>query len=73
MRPSCSFRTALAALFSFDIDSPAAAKQRQKAYADAAKGRYLVAASHLPFPGIGRLRADGKGDVWVPLTYNSVR
>jgi hypothetical protein len=32
-----------------------------------------VAASHLPFPGIGRLRAEGKGYVWVPLTYNSVR
>ena len=29
--------------------------------------------AHLPFPGIGRLRAEGKGYVWVPLTYNSVR
>jgi glyoxylase-like metal-dependent hydrolase (beta-lactamase superfamily II) len=58
---------------SFDVDSPAASAQRRKAYADAAKGRYLVAASHLPFPGIGRLRAEGKGYVWVPLTYNSVR
>jgi len=62
-----------AVTISFDTDSPAAAKQRQKAYADAAKGGYLVAASHLPFPGIGRLRAEGKGFVWVPLTYNSVR
>jgi len=58
---------------SFDIDSPAASAQRRKAYADAAKGRYLVAASHLSFPGIGRLRAEDKGYVWVPLTYNSVR
>jgi len=32
-----------------------------------------VAASHLPFPGIGRLRAEGKGYVRVPLTYNPVR
>ena len=62
-----------AVTISFDTDSPAAAKQRQKAYADAAKGGYLVAASHLPFPGIGRLRAEGKGYVWVPLTYNSIR
>ena len=58
---------------SFDIDSPAASAQRRKAYADAAKGRYLVAASHLSFPGIGRLRAEDKGYVWVPLTYNAVR
>ncbi|MCE9660621.1 MAG: MBL fold metallo-hydrolase [Burkholderiales bacterium] len=57
----------------FDVDSPAASVQRRKAYADAAKGRYLVAAAHLPFPGIGHLRAEGKGYVFVPLTYNTVR
>ena len=62
-----------AVTISGDVDSQAAAAQRRKAYADAAKGGYLVAASHLPFPGIGRLRAEGRGYVWVPLTYNSVR
>lgn len=55
----------------FDADSAAAARERAKAYADAADGRYLVAASHLPFPGIGRIRAEGKGYVWVPVDYNS--
>ncbi len=62
-----------AVTIAFDVDSPAASVQRRKAYADAAKGRYLVAAAHLPFPGIGHLRAEGKGYVFVPLTYNTVR
>ena len=57
----------------FDVDSKAAAAQRLKAYADAAKGRYLVGSAHLPFPGIGHIRVDGKGYTWVPLDYNSVR
>jgi len=62
-----------AVTIAFDVDSPAASAQRRNAYAEAAKGRYLVAAAHLPFPGIGHLRAEGKGYVWVPLTYNTVR
>ncbi|MEO6364220.1 MAG: hypothetical protein ABIO71_13395 [Caldimonas sp.] len=57
----------------FDTDSSAAAAQRIKAYADAARGRYLVAASHLPFPGIGHIRADGKGYAWVPIDWNAIR
>ncbi len=44
----------------FDTDSKAAAVQRRKAYADAAKQGYLVGISHVSFPGIGRLRA-GRG------------
>jgi glyoxylase-like metal-dependent hydrolase (beta-lactamase superfamily II) len=62
-----------AVTIAFDTDSPAAARERAKAYADAAKGRYLVAGAHLPFPGIGHLRADGKGYAWVPVDYNTVR
>jgi len=57
----------------FDTDSKAAAEQRAKAYADAAQGRYLVAGAHLPFPGIGHIRADGKGYAWVPVDYNTIR
>ncbi|HEU4620663.1 MAG TPA: MBL fold metallo-hydrolase [Burkholderiaceae bacterium] len=53
----------------FDTDSKAAAVERKKAYADAAKHGYWVAASHLPFPGIGHIRADGKGYAWVPANY----
>ena len=55
----------------FDSDSAAAMPQRQKAYAEAAEAGYYVAVAHVAFPGIGRLRADGKGYVWVPANYSS--
>ncbi|QSI32210.1 MBL fold metallo-hydrolase [Variovorax sp. RKNM96] len=58
---------------SFDTDSKTAAVERKKAYADAAKGRYLVGSAHLPFPGLGRIRAEGSGYVWVPVDYQQVR
>ncbi len=57
----------------FDTDSKAAARQRKKAYADAAKNGYWVAAAHLAFPGIGHLRAEGKGYAFVPANYSSGR
>ncbi len=55
----------------FDTDSKAAAPQRQKNYADAAKNGYYVGVAHVSFPGIGKLRADGKGFDWVPVNYSS--
>ena len=58
---------------SFDTDSKSAAIQRKKAYAEAAKEGYLVAAAHLPFPGIGHIRAEGRGYVWVPVDYQQIR
>ncbi|MGY8903349.1 MAG: MBL fold metallo-hydrolase [Burkholderiales bacterium] len=53
----------------FDSNDKSAAAERKKAYAEAAKQGYLVAATHLPFPGIGRLRAQGKGYVFLPINY----
>ncbi len=53
----------------FDTDSKAAAAQRKKAYADAAKNGYWVAASHLAFPGIGHLRTEGAGYRFIPANY----
>jgi len=58
---------------SFDTDSKSAAIQRKKAYAEAAKEGYLVAAAHLPFPGIGHIRAEGRGYIWVPVDYQQIR
>jgi glyoxylase-like metal-dependent hydrolase (beta-lactamase superfamily II) len=55
----------------FDADSKRAAPQRKKAYADAAKAGYYVAIAHVSFPGIGQLRADGKGYRWLPANYSS--
>ena len=55
----------------FDSDPKAAAPARIKNYADAAKKGYFVAVAHVSFPGIGQLRADGKGYDWVPANYVS--
>jgi glyoxylase-like metal-dependent hydrolase (beta-lactamase superfamily II) len=55
----------------FDVDSKAAAAQRKKTLAALAKEGQLIAAAHVSFPGIGRLRAEGKGYVWVPINYSS--
>ena len=59
----------------FDTNSKEAAKQRKLAYADAAKNGYLVGLAHVAFPGLGHLRAapGGKGYVWVPLNYSSLK
>ena len=56
----------------FDSDATAAAAQRAKAYAEAAAQGYVVGSAHLSFPGLGRLRAEGSGYVFVPLNYRAV-
>ncbi|MFT7776255.1 MBL fold metallo-hydrolase [Roseateles sp.] len=57
----------------FDSDPKAAAPAREKAYAAAAQGGYYVAVAHVSFPGIGRLRVDGKGYDWLPVNYSANR
>jgi len=57
----------------FDSDPKAAAPAREKAYAAAAQGGYYVAVAHVSFPGIGKLRADGKGYDWLPVNYSANR
>jgi glyoxylase-like metal-dependent hydrolase (beta-lactamase superfamily II) len=57
----------------FDSDPKAARPAREKAYAAAAEGGYYVAVAHVSFPGIGRLRADGKGYDWLPVNYSTNR
>ena len=55
----------------FDSDTKAAAAQRKKVYADAAKKGYFAAVAHVSFPGIGQLRPDGKGYRWLPVNYTA--
>ena len=59
-----------AVTISFDSNSRAAAVQRKRAYADAASNGYLVAGAHISFPGIGRVRANGRGYMWLPVNYS---
>ena len=53
----------------FDSNTRAAAAERKRAYADAAANNYLVAAAHVSFPGIGRVRPNGRGYIWLPVNY----
>lgn len=53
----------------YDFDQTKAAMQRKNAYAQAAAEGYLIAADHISFPGIGHVRADNNGYVWVPVNY----
>ena len=57
----------------FDTDSKRAAIQRKRAYAEAAKQGYLVGSAHLSFPGLGHLRAQGKGYAWLPVNYSGLK
>jgi len=54
----------------YDVDQAAAALQRKKVFADAAKNRYWIAGEHLSYPGIGHIRANGASFVFVPANYN---
>jgi glyoxylase-like metal-dependent hydrolase (beta-lactamase superfamily II) len=62
-----------AVTISFDSDSKAAAAARATAFAQAARTDALVGASHIAFPGLGHLRAAGKGYEWVPVNYTEIR
>lgn len=55
----------------FDADVKAAAATRAKVFSRLAKDGTLVGAAHISFPGMGHLRAAGKGWQWVPVVYNS--
>ena len=52
-----------------DWNTELSAQQRQTIFADAAKNGYYAAAAHVAFPGIGKLRAEGDGYAWVPVSY----
>jgi glyoxylase-like metal-dependent hydrolase (beta-lactamase superfamily II) len=57
----------------FDSDSKAAMPERKKAYADAARNGYMIGFAHVSFPGLGYVRAEGKGYVWMPVNYSPVK
>lgn len=57
----------------FDADEAEAAADRVAAFTDAAQKGYLVAGSHISFPGLGHVRAKGNAFEWVPVAYSVVR
>jgi glyoxylase-like metal-dependent hydrolase (beta-lactamase superfamily II) len=52
-----------------DWNTKLSAQQRRTNFADIAKNGYYAAAAHVAFPGIGKLRAEGDGYTWVPISY----
>lgn len=56
---------------SFDLDQAKAAQVRQTAFAGFAKSRTLIAAPHLPFPGVGHIRRRAPGYEFVPVAYTN--
>jgi glyoxylase-like metal-dependent hydrolase (beta-lactamase superfamily II) len=59
--------------FAYDTDSKQAIATRKKWFAQAAKVRLLLGGAHLPFPGVGHVRSEGKGYAWVPIEYMPIR
>ncbi len=58
----------------FDTDQKQAAATRKRMLEMTAKDRLLVTGMHLPFPGIGHVRSEGRGSYsWVPIDFAPVR
>jgi glyoxylase-like metal-dependent hydrolase (beta-lactamase superfamily II) len=57
----------------FDVEFAGAEAARTKAFDDAAKNGYWIAAPHISFPGIGHVRKEGKGYLWLPINYMTVK
>ena len=57
----------------FDSDATAAKKQRLVLFKQATQTGLLVGATHLQFPSLGYINANGKGYRWVPLNYQRIK
>ena len=56
----------------YDVDPDEAEAVREAAFSEFAGERQLIAAPHLPFPGIGHVRAEGGGSFsWHPAEYRN--
>jgi glyoxylase-like metal-dependent hydrolase (beta-lactamase superfamily II) len=51
----------------YDVDNDAARRQRLAQFRRLAQERMVVAGAHMPFPGIGHVRTEGQGFVFVPV------
>ena len=57
----------------FDSDPKRARASRQAALKDAATRKIWIAGAHMPFPGIGHIRAESNGSyTWVPVEYTPI-
>jgi glyoxylase-like metal-dependent hydrolase (beta-lactamase superfamily II) len=56
----------------YDSDPKSAVITRKRVFDEAVKGKYLVAGSHLSFPGVGHIKANGNGYLWIPANYSTL-
>ncbi len=54
--------------FGFDTDSALAAETRRKTFDRVAEDNVLIAATHVPFPGLGRFVRSGEAYSYVPVS-----
>ena len=57
----------------YDADADEAATDRAAIFRDAAEKGYLVAGSHISFPGLGHVRAKDGAFEWLPVDYSVMR
>lgn len=60
-----------AVTITFDLDPAKAAQVRKQAFKDFTRVRTMIAAPHLPFPGVGHLRSHAPGYEFVPIAYGN--
>ncbi len=61
------------AAFEADSDRTAAIASRRGLLQQATANGWWVAGAHLPFPGLGHVRGEGKAYAWVPAEYSPLR
>jgi glyoxylase-like metal-dependent hydrolase (beta-lactamase superfamily II) len=64
--------TDAAVTINFDVDLKQAAATRRKEFNEIVAKKYWVAAPHLPFPGIGHVKAAGAEYQYVPANYTNI-
>jgi glyoxylase-like metal-dependent hydrolase (beta-lactamase superfamily II) len=53
----------------FDVDQKAAVPARRALFNNVAQKGWTISSAHLPFPGIGHIRKDGKAYTYLPVEY----
>lgn len=54
----------------YDVDQPSAAKQRQTQFDQLAKSKAMIAAPHLPYPGIGYIHTQKEGFAFIRAEFH---
>lgn len=56
----------------FEMDKPTADATRARFFTEAAEAKALIAATHMPFPGVGRIVGEAGNLRWLPADWSYV-